>query len=397
MKLILKLLAGMAVGLALGLWAPDGPLALLMTFKALFGQFIGFMIPLIIVFYIMSGIAALESNSGKMLGWTVGLAYCSTILSGLAAFAVSSGVLPSLIAQGVHATDKPAAIKALFTLEIKPLFDVMTALMLAFVFGLGIAVTRAQRLKEVVDQGKDIVELVLAKVLIPLLPAYIACVFAEMAADGSVFSTLKTFGVVLVLAIAMHWIWLTLLYTVTGLASGRNPWSLIRNMLPAYLTALGTMSSAATIPVALRSAKQMKVSGPVADFVMPLCATIHLCGSTITLVTCATAVMLMTAGLDVPSWDVMFPFILLLGVTMVAAPGAPGGAVMSALGILASMLHFPEASLALMIALYLAQDSFGTACNVTGDGVIALWLDRIMGRPAGETDETEAKPASQQA
>ncbi|MDF0604171.1 dicarboxylate/amino acid:cation symporter [Neisseriaceae bacterium TC5R-5] len=380
MKLILKLLLGIAAGLLLGLLAPSGVLSLLLTVKGLFGQFIGFMIPLIIVFYIMSGIAALETNSGRMLGWTVGLAYGSTIIAGIAAFAIASNVLPHFIAEGVRSTQQSSPLQPWFKLEIKPVFDVMTALMLAFVFGLGIAITRALRIKEVIDQGKDIIELVLARVLIPLLPAYIACVFAEMAADGSVFSTLRTFGVVLVLAIALHWLWLTVLYSVTGLAHGRNPLSLIRQMLPAYLTALGTMSSAATIPVALRSAKSMKVSEPVADFVMPLCATIHLSGSTITLVTCATAVMLMTAGLEVPTWGVMLPFIFLLGITMVAAPGAPGGAVMSALGLLASMLHFPEASLALMIALYLAQDSFGTACNVTGDGVIALWLDKIMAR-----------------
>jgi len=389
MKLILKLLAGMAAGLLLGLAAPGGLIQLLLTFKGLFGQFIGFMIPLIIVFYIMSGIASLEQSSGKMLGWTVALAYGSTILAGCAAFAVASGVLPSVLDIGVHGADKPAALAPLFQLEIKPLFDVMSALVLAFVFGLGIAVTRAAQLKTVVEQGKDIIELVLARVLIPLLPFYIACVFAEMAADGTVFSTLKTFGVVLVLAVLMHSAWLTVLYLVSGAVSGRNPLTLLKTMLPAYFTALGTMSSAATIPVALKSAKNMDVSEPVADFAMPLCATIHLCGSTITLVTCATAVMLMTAGLEVPTWEVMLPFILMLGVTMVAAPGAPGGAVMAALGILASTLHFPEASLALMIALYLAQDSFGTACNVTGDGAIALWLDKLMGRQARPAELAE--------
>nr|WP_199067164.1 dicarboxylate/amino acid:cation symporter [Chromobacterium sp. ASV5] len=382
MKLIVKLLAGMLAGVLLGLYAPDAVLVVMQTFKGLFGQFIGFMIPLIIVFYIMSGIAALESDSGKMLGWTVGLAYASTILSGAAAFAVASNVLPQLIDSNVQTVAGAAAIEPLFKLEIKPLFDVMTALMLAFVFGLGIAVTGAARLREVAEQGKDVVELVLSRVLVPMLPLYIASVFAEMAAAGTVFATLRTFGVVLVLAIVMHWLWLAMLYAGTGAAQGRNPLTLLRAMLPAYLTALGTMSSAATIPVALRSASSMKVSSPVVNFVMPLCATIHLCGSTITLVTCATAVMLMSNGLSVPGWDVMLPFILLLGVTMVAAPGAPGGGVMSALGILASMLHFPEASLALMIALYLAQDSFGTACNVTGDGAIALWLDKIMGRQA---------------
>ncbi|MCD0492152.1 dicarboxylate/amino acid:cation symporter [Chromobacterium violaceum] len=387
MKLILKLLAGMAVGLLLGLYAPGPLLTLLLTFKGLFSQFIGFMIPLIIVFYIMSGIAALETGSGRMLGWTVGLAYASTILSGVLAFTAASALLPQWLGAAAAAPVAANKLAPLFKLEIKPLFDVMTALMLAFVFGLGIAATGAARLREIAEQGKDIVEKVLARVLVPLLPAYIACEFADMAAAGTAFATLKTFGVVLLMAIALHWLWLAVLYGASGALLGRNPLSLLRAMLPAYFTALGTMSSAATIPVALRSAGNMKVSPPVVNFVMPLCATIHLCGSTITLVSCATAVMLMTHGLDVPGWDVMLPFILLLGVTMVAAPGAPGGGVMSALGILSSVLGFPEASLALMIALYLAQDSFGTACNVAGDGVVALWVDRLVSRapqPAGE-------------
>ncbi|OHX13222.1 dicarboxylate/amino acid:cation symporter [Chromobacterium sphagni] len=391
MRLILKLLAGMALGIALGLFAPVPLLSLLLTFKGLFGQFIGFMIPLIIVFYIMSGIAALDRGSGRMLGWTVGLAYASTVLSGMLAFAAASAVLPQWVGEAAAVPAVAAQTAPLFKLEIKPLFDVMTALMLAFVFGLGIAATGAQRLREVAEQGKEIVERVLARVLVPFLPAYIACVFAEMAAAGSALDTLKTFGVVLLLAVALHGLWLTLLYGASGLLLGRNPLSLLRAMLPAYFTALGTMSSAATIPVALRSAGNMKVAPPVANFVMPLCATIHLCGSTITLVSCATAVMLMTGGLEVPGWEVMLPFILLLGVTMVAAPGAPGGGVMAALGILSSMLGFPEASLALMIALYLAQDSFGTACNVAGDGVIALWVEKLVGGAAESAAEAAAQ------
>ncbi|KZE32694.1 Na+/H+-dicarboxylate symporter [Crenobacter luteus] len=380
MNLVLKLVVGMAAGLILGLVLPLGAVEALMTFKMLVGQFISFLIPLIIVFYIMDGIASLDGAPGRLLGLTVALAYGSTVLAGCVAFAAGSALLPQLLDTAVQAASKPAEVAPLFQLAVKPPLEVMTALVLAFVFGTGIAVTGAAELKKVVGQGKDIVERVLARVLIPLLPAYIACVFAEMAYDGSAFATLKTFGVVLLLAVCLHWAWLAALYLFTGLATGRNPLALIRAMLPAYFTALGTMSSAATIPVALRSARALKVSGPVADFAMPLCATIHLSGSTITLVSCATAVMLMDPTLADPDWATMLPFVLMLGVTMVAAPGAPGGAVMSALGILASMLHFPEASLALMIALYLAQDSFGTACNVTGDGVIALWLDKLGGR-----------------
>lgn len=388
MNLILKLLAGMLVGALLGLFAPADVVRGLLTFKALFGQFLNFVIPLIILFYIMSGIASLERNSGRLLGLTVGLAYLSTILAGGFAFAVAHEVLPGLIAEGIHAAARhEQALEPFFTVDIKPLFDVMTALGLAFIGGIGISATGATSLRRVADEGRNIVEWVLASALIPLLPFYIAGVFAGMAADGTVFDTLKTFGVVLLLAVLLHWVWLAVLYTVAGTATGRNPLRLLRIMLPAYLTALGTMSSAATIPVTLRQARAMPVRDEIGDFVIPLCATIHLCGSTITLVSCATAVMMMTAGLDVASWSTMLPFILMLGVAMVAAPGVPGGGVMAALGLLASMLGFGDASLALMIALYVAQDSFGTACNVTGDGAIAVAVDAAVPAAVAVGDE----------
>jgi len=251
----------------------------------------------------------------------------------------------------------------------------MTALVLAFIFGLGIASTKAENLKQISDQGRDIIELLLGKVIIPLLPIYIAGVFAEMAAAGTVFATLKTFGIILLLAVALHWVYITAIYTLAALKSGRNPFALIKNMLPAYFTALGTMSSAATIPVTLQSVKNNKVNDDVANFAVPLCATVHLAGSTITIVSCTLAVMYLHSALAIPSFLTILPFILMLGVVMLAAPGVPGGAVMSAVGLLGSMLGFGETAIALMIALYMAQDSFGTACNVTGDGAIALLVD----------------------
>ncbi|HRJ48383.1 MAG TPA: cation:dicarboxylase symporter family transporter, partial [Opitutaceae bacterium] len=266
-----------------------------------------------------------------------------------------------------------------FTLAVPPLFGVISALVAAFVFGTGISALRAETLRTLFEQGRDVVERLLGKVIIPLLPLYIAGVFAGMAADGSVFTTLKAFGVVLVMVVVMHWAWLTALFLITGLMTGRSPLGLVRTMLPAYFTALGTMSSAATIPVTLRQVKALPVREPIANFTVPLCANIHLSGSTITLVTCATAVMLLTPGVGIPGLGAMMPFILMLGVIMVAAPGAPGGAVMAALGLLTSMLGFTETQVALMIALYLAQDSFGTATNVTGDGVIAVWMDKFFG------------------
>lgn len=388
MKIILKLLAGMALGILLGFFAPAGFVRFLLTVTEIIGQLIKFTIPLIILFYITSGIASLPKGSGKLLGRTVGLAYGSTLIAGILAFLVAAVLLP-VFSPTAGSTGSGAALTPFFNLAIPPLFGVISALVAAFVFGAGISALSAETLRQVFEQGRDIIERLLSKVIIPLLPLYIAGVFAAMAADGSVFTTLRAFGVVLLMVVAMHWVWLSVLYLGTGLLTKRSPLTLLRTMLPAYFTALGTMSSAATIPVTLRSVKALPVREPIANFTVPLCANIHLSGSTITLVTCATAVMLLTPGVAIPSLGTMLPFIMLLGVIMVAAPGAPGGAVMAALGLLTSMLGFTETQVALMIALYLAQDSFGTATNVTGDGVLSFWIDRCAQQDATEASSSQ--------
>jgi Na+/H+-dicarboxylate symporter len=378
MMLILKLLAGMTAGILLGLFAPDWSVRGLVTLTEAIGQLIKFTVPLIILFYITSGIASLPRNSGRLLGRTVAFSYGSTLLAGVLAFLVAATVLPAL-APTAGPAGQSAELKPYFTLAVPPLVGVTSALVAAFVFGTGVSALNATGLRALFDQGRDVIERLLGKVIIPLLPLYIAGVFAVMAADGSVATTLRAFGLVLLLVVVMHWAWLTALFIVTGALTGRSPLGLIRGMMPAYFTALGTMSSAATIPVTLRQVKALPVREPIANFTVPLCANIHLSGSTITLVTCATAVMLLTPGMVVPGLGAMMPFILMLGIIMVAAPGAPGGAVMSALGLFPTMLGFSEAQVALMIALYLAQDSFGTATNVTGDAVIAVWMDRTFG------------------
>lgn len=376
MKLILKLIAGIILGILCGLYAPNWLTQLLLTFKGLFGQLLLFTVPLLILFFITSGIANLPQNSGKLLGKTIGLAYLSTIAAGLLAFVVASLILPAITSgQGSQAASTSLSLTPFLELDIPPILGVMSALTAAFIFGLGIAATQAIQLKQLSDQGRDIIQLLLSKVIIPFLPVYIAGVFAQMAAAGTVFNTLKTFGVVLILAIALHWLWLSCLFILAGLKAGKSPLVLLRNMLPAYFTALGTMSSAATIPVSLQATKNNQVKEDIANFTVPLCATIHLSGSMITIVSCAVAVMVMQNSLEVPSLLSMLPFILMLGVVMLAAPGVPGGAVMSAVGLLGTMLGFNEAAVALMIALYIAQDSFGTACNVTGDGAITLFID----------------------
>ena len=380
MNLVLKLIAGIVAGILIGLYGPDFIVQLLFTGQTLIGQLIKFTIPLIILFYIASGIASLPQGSGSLLGKTVGLAYGSTVVAGILAFLIASSVLPGLVG-GNELTEaaETEKLKGFIDVSIPPLFEVMTALALAFILGIGISAINATSLRKGINEARDIVEVLLSKVIIPALPFYIAGVFAEMTVDGTVFSTLKTFGVVLVLAIVMHWLWITVLYVGSAIAMGKSPTSLLKNMLPAYFTALGTMSSAATIPVSLKATKANNVRDGIANFTVPLCASIHLSGSTITIITCATAVMILTPELALPGIGGMLGFIFMLGVTMIAAPGAPGGAVMAALGLLASMLGFTDAALALMIALYLAQDSFGTACNVTGDGAIALWVDQFAG------------------
>jgi Na+/H+-dicarboxylate symporter len=377
MKLILKLIAGIISGILLGFFAPDAIIRLLLTVKLLGGQLIGFTIPLIILFYIVSGIASLPKNSGSLLGKTVALSYGSTVLAGSFAFIVASTVIAGIPAPDQTTADVGAKLTSFISLEIPPMFGVMTALATAFLFGIGISITNSIKLKEIADEGRSIIDLLLSNVIIPLLPFYISGIFAEMAAEGTVFTTLKTFGVVLALAVLMHWIWITIQYVITGLALGLSPVKLIKNMLPAYFTAIGTMSSAATIPVTLRQTRANGVDESIANFTIPLCATIHLSGSTITLVTCSTAVMVLSQHIALPTLFEMLPFIMMLGITMIAAPGAPGGGVMAALGLMSSMLGFGEAELALMIALYMAQDSFGTACNITGDGAISLWVNRF--------------------
>ena len=376
MKLIAKLIAGIIAGILIGLYLPTWVSQLLLTFKGLFGQLLFFTVPLLILFFITSGIANLPKNSGSLLSKTVGIAYLSTIVAGIVAFFAASIVVPWLTTSGQTMSSASATVLEPFiTMNVPPVISVMSALVLAFIFGLGIAATGATQLQQISDQGRDVIERLLSKVIIPLLPVYIAGVFAEMAVAGTVFNTLKTFGIVLALAVVLHWIYLTSMFFLAGMKSGQLPFALLRNMLPAYFTALGTMSSAATIPVTLKAVKDNKVNEDVANFTVPLCATIHLAGSTITIVSCAVAVMVLHNALEIPSFLTMLPFILTLGVVMLAAPGVPGGAVMSAVGLLGSMLGFGETAIALMIALYMAQDSFGTACNVTGDGAIAILVD----------------------
>ncbi|RST74055.1 dicarboxylate/amino acid:cation symporter [Siminovitchia acidinfaciens] len=376
--LLPRIILAIVLGILIGLVSPNPLIRVFATFNSLFGNFLGFIIPLLIIGFIVPGIGAIGKGAGKLLGWTAAIAYLSTIGAGLLAFFAAKSLFPSMLANlslQEFANPEEALLKPYFEIEMAPLMGIMTALLLSFVIGIGIAAVKSDVLLNLSNDFRDIIHLVIEKVIIPLLPVHIFGIFANMTNAGQVGSILSIFIKVFAMIIVLHIAYLFIQYTIAGSLQKRNPLSMLKTMSPAYFTALGTQSSAATIPVTLRQGKKIVKQERVADFTIPLLATIHLSGSTITLVSCSMAVMFMQGHSY--SFTIMLPFILMLGITMVAAPGVPGGAVMAAIGLLESMLGFGPAMTALMIALYITQDSFGTACNVTGDGAITAVMDKI--------------------
>ncbi|WP_299351818.1 dicarboxylate/amino acid:cation symporter [uncultured Porphyromonas sp.] len=383
-RIVIAILLGLALGRLMPLLLPEVASTLVarlfLTFNAIFSQFLGFMIPLIILALVAEAIGSIGNKAGKILLLTVGIAYGSTVFSGYLAYLTGSAIFPQLIQGGglTPSVEKAEALTPFFTVEMPPVMGVMTALILAFILGLGAAKIHSRSLMAVIIDVKEIISYFIAQVIIPLLPLYIFGVFLGMASNDEVLDTLLIFAKVIGVIFVLHIFLLLLQFTLAGLISRKNPLRLLTNMLPAYFTALGTASSAATIPVTLAQTKKNGVSDEVSSFVIPLCATIHLSGSTLKIVSCALALILMTGG---PHDIGLFTeFILMLGITMVAAPGVPGGAIMAALAILSSILGFNEVQLSLMISLYIAMDSFGTACNVTGDGAIAVVVDTFTAR-----------------
>ena len=351
---------------------------LFVSFSTVFSAFLSFAIPLIIIGFIVPGIGSLAQGAGKMLGITVGLAYISSILAGFLALTCALLLYPIILkGQQLASFDNPenALSTGYVSIQLTPIMGVLSALILSFILGLGITALKTRAMLNLFEDFQVIVEKMLGYVIIPLLPVYIVGVFANMTLAGQVAKILSVFGLVFVMVIILHWVTLALQYSVAGAISRRNPIQMLKTMLPAYFTAIGTQSSAATIPVTVRSAKKAGISPRVVDFAIPLCATIHLSGSMITITSCSVAVLFMTG--QHPDFGSLIPMILVLGVMMVAAPGVPGGGVMTAIGLLQSMLGFDESMIALMIALYLAQDSLGTATNVTGDATIATLTERI--------------------
>lgn len=378
-SLILKLLAGLVLGALLGFVANEAVMDVVVSLRHIFGQIIFFLVPLVIVGFITPAIVRLGQNASKILVAAVCLAYASSL--GAALFSMGSGylVIPHLsIATETETLRKLPEM--VFRLDIPPLFSVMSALVTALFFGVAIAWTKSETLGKVFAELERIMTWLVTRVLIPILPFFVGLSFMGLAYEGSLTKHLPIFVTMVVLVIFGHFIWLTVLYGIAGLLSGRNPSQVFRYYTPAYLTAVGTMSSAATLPVALECARRSPVlSRTMVEFMVPLGATVHLCGSVLTETFFCMTISLILYG-TLPSVGTMLLFCVLLGIFAVGAPGVPGGTVVASLGIVTGVLGFDQTGVALLIAIFALQDSFGTACNVTGDGALTLMLDGIFNR-----------------
>lgn len=378
-RVAIAIVLGIAAGMVLPVWAAR----CFATFNSLFSSFLGFVIPLLIVGFVAPAIADIGRRAGAMLLATVAISYLMTFGSGALAYVTANFAFPSLIEPDAYIAATGGSVAgpdAFFNIEIEPLMTVTASLVLAFVLGFGCAVLPlARTLKSLLEDFRTVINLVIGRAIVPLLPLYIFGIFMGMTMAGTVGSILSTFIKIIVVIFALHIGVLVLQYCVASAFSRRNPFKALATMMPAYFTALGTQSSAATIPVTLERTVAMGVNRDIAGFTVPLCATIHMSGSTLKIVSCAMALMVLHG---MPYDFGMFAgFIAMLGITIIAAPGVPGGAIMASLGLLSGMLGFSDADNAMMIALYIAMDSFGTACNITGDGAIAQIVERVFRRP----------------
>ncbi|AIJ34505.1 Na+/H+-dicarboxylate symporter [Corynebacterium imitans] len=378
-SLLFWVVVAIILGFLCSLFFSDWLARVFVTFNGLFSNFLGFFVPVLIFALIAPAIAGLGRGAGKWLGITAGVAYGSTIISGLIAWGTASALYPSLLAGSELITnvDDPDAggLSPYFEVEMPAPFEVMSALLLAFVVGIAMTSVKSNTMHEVLDELNGVIMKVVKSFVVPLLPVFIFGTFLNLGMNDNFGSTMAAFGTVLVLSIVMTILIVLLQYIIAGVIAGRNPFVALKNMLPAYFTALGTSSSAATIPVTYSSTLKNKVDEDVAGFIVPLCATIHLSGSMMKITLYALAVVFM-GGLDVTPGQIL-GFILLLGIMMIAAPGVPGGAIMAAVGLLQANLGFDESMVSLMIAAYIVVDSFGTAANVTGDGAIAMVINKF--------------------
>ena len=367
-----KLLVGIVVGIVLGLFVPESVMVVLVPIKNILNQVISFIVPLIVIGFIAPSITKLGSNASKMLGVALVLAYGSSLLAALLSMGAGYAIIPNLtFGAATELKEIPADV---FGLTIPQIMPVMSALAFSVMIGLAAVWTKAKVITAVLQEFQAVVLQLVNRIVIPILPVYIALTFTCLAYEGTITKQLPIFLIAVVIVIIGHYIWLAVLYGTAGAYSGKNFMEVLKHYGPAYITAVGTMSSAATLSVALKCAQKSKVlRDDMVDFGVPLFANIHLCGSVLTEVFFVMIVSKVLYG-ELPSVGTMILFCVLLGVFAVGAPGVPGGTVMASLGLITGVLGFDEAGTALMLAIFAIQDSFGTACNVTGDGSLTLFL-----------------------
>lgn len=372
---LFRLVLGVIAGLVLGNYLTESTIQVVLSLKYFTGQLILFLVPLIVIGFIVSSITKLNQGSGKIVGFSLLIAYLSSVGAGLFSTFAGYQIIPHLsIPTSVEALKEVP--KILFQLDIPPLFSVMTALVIALMLGMGILITKAKELEKIFDQFKDIVILLVNKVLIPILPFFIAANFAILSYEGSIEKQLPVFLKVILIVIVGHFIWMTLMYTIAGVYHKTNPFKLLKHYPPVYLTAVGTMSSAATLGVAVKAVDDSKVIKPtIANFTIPFFSNTHLCGSVLTEVFFVMTVSQVLYG-TIPDVGTMLTFVLLLGIFAVGAPGVPGGTVVASLGLISNVLGFDEAGVALILTIFALQDSFGTACNITTDGALSMIVDQ---------------------
>ena len=379
MKKILKslpfqLLLGVIIGIVLGLISNEAVMNVIVTIKFVLGELINFCVPLIVIGFIALSITKLGKNASRILGVAVLLAYVSSVLAALGSMAAGYGLIPhlSIVSEVDGLKELPEIV---FQLEIPQIMSVMSALAFSILIGLAATWTKADTVIRLLDEFQQIVLMIVSKIVIPILPVFIALTFWSLAYEGTITKQLPVFLKVVLIVMIGHFIWMTVLYTVGGIYSGNNPWKVVKHYGPAYITAVGTMSSAATLAVALKCARKSEpvLRDDMVSFGIPLFANIHLCGSVLTEVFFVMTVSQILYG-KLPSVGTMILFCALLGVFAIGAPGVPGGTVMASLGLITGVLGFDATGTALMLTIFALQDSFGTACNVTGDGALTMIL-----------------------
>ena len=391
-SLVFKLILGIIIGIFVGRISSESAIIVINTIKRVMGDLIGYVVPLIILGFITPAIVSLKESAGKILSVTLAICYISSVGAATMSFLAGRAIIPKLnIASNVGAGN--AIPESIFKLSIDPIMPVMTALVTSILFGIAVIVTKSEHWENLLMELNKIILSIVNNFVIKILPVYIAATFAVLSYEGAIISELPVFIKIILIVIVGHFIWMTLMYSIAGAISKTNPKEVFKHYLPAYLTAVGTMSSAATLPVALDCARKSETLDPkIRDFAIPLCSNTHLCGSVLTEVFFVMTVSQIIYG-KLPEISNMIVFIVLLGIFAIAAPGVPGGTVVASLGLITSILGFNDTGTALMLSIFALQDSFGTACNVTSDGAIALMVTGIFKKVPGRGEGKKLKEA----